>query len=325
MTYTAGTGIDVSGGNVISNTGVLSVGATAPLSSTGGANPSISLSSGSANGDILVWDNDAGHWSIVTPSGDVLVSKTGVTTIQPNAVALGTDTTGNYVATVSGSGPIGVSGSGSETAAVTVSCPTCVTSPGGTLAALSQGHGVVAFSYDGTSAQTVAVDESQLDISLMTGLLDLTSQVTGVLPIADGGTDNTSFTTGKFLAYDGTKLASTTYGPSSFIAAGASLFSSAGNTGGSSISNGDTLTIRGDGTILTSADNGSGVVAFSLNQGALSLQLIGGSLDLTSQVTGVLPISNGGTNNTSFTTDTLTYFDGTKLASTSINPSDVVT
>ena len=41
--------------------------------------------------------------------------------VQANSVALGTDTTGNYVATVSGSGAISVSGSGSETAAVTVS------------------------------------------------------------------------------------------------------------------------------------------------------------------------------------------------------------
>jgi len=41
--------------------------------------------------------------------------------VQANSVALGTDTTGNYVATVSGSGAISVSGSGSEGAGVTVS------------------------------------------------------------------------------------------------------------------------------------------------------------------------------------------------------------
>jgi len=42
-------------------------------------------------------------------------------TIAANSVALGTDTTGNYVATVAGSNGITVTGSGSETAAVTVS------------------------------------------------------------------------------------------------------------------------------------------------------------------------------------------------------------
>lgn len=45
-------------------------------------------------------------------------------TIQPNSVALGTDTTGNYVATVSGTdNQITVSGSGSEAAALTLSLP----------------------------------------------------------------------------------------------------------------------------------------------------------------------------------------------------------
>jgi hypothetical protein len=53
-------------------------------------------------------------------SGNVSIAAT----IQPNSVALGNDTTGNYVATISGtSGKIDVSGSGSETAAVTISLP----------------------------------------------------------------------------------------------------------------------------------------------------------------------------------------------------------
>jgi hypothetical protein len=41
--YSAGGGINIDGSNVISNTGVLSVGASGPLSSSGGPNPSISL------------------------------------------------------------------------------------------------------------------------------------------------------------------------------------------------------------------------------------------------------------------------------------------
>lgn len=48
--------------------------------------------------------------------GNVTNAKIGL-----NAVTLGTQTTGNYVATVAGTSPINVSGSGSETAAVTVS------------------------------------------------------------------------------------------------------------------------------------------------------------------------------------------------------------
>ena len=53
-------------------------------------------------------------------TGNVALS----TTIAANSVALGTDTTGNYVATVAGtSNQVSVSGSGSETAAVTLSLP----------------------------------------------------------------------------------------------------------------------------------------------------------------------------------------------------------
>ena len=45
-------------------------------------------------------------------------------TIQPNSVALGTDTTGNYIATIAGTAnEIEVSGSGSETSAVTIGLP----------------------------------------------------------------------------------------------------------------------------------------------------------------------------------------------------------
>jgi hypothetical protein len=44
-----------------------------------------------------------------------------VTGVSANSIALGTDTTGNYVATASGSNGITVSGSGSETAAITIS------------------------------------------------------------------------------------------------------------------------------------------------------------------------------------------------------------
>jgi len=53
---------------------------------------------------------------------------TGTAAIQANSVALGTDTTGNYVATIAGtSNEIEVSGSGSETAGVTIGLPDNVT------------------------------------------------------------------------------------------------------------------------------------------------------------------------------------------------------
>ena len=73
---------------------------------------------------------------VITLGGDLsgsvtltnLASGTLTATIQPNSVALGTDTTGNYVATVSGTtNEVEVSGSGSEGAGVTVGLPSDVT------------------------------------------------------------------------------------------------------------------------------------------------------------------------------------------------------
>jgi len=86
-------------------------------------------------GDLDGTASDASKWTnarTITLGGDASGSVSidgsanvtltvSVDSVQANSVALGTDTTGNYVATVSGSGAISVSGSGSETAAVTVS------------------------------------------------------------------------------------------------------------------------------------------------------------------------------------------------------------
>jgi len=61
-------------------------------------------------------------------SGDIQIAEDGTATIQANSVALSTDTTGNYIATISGtSNEIEVSGSGSEGATATIGLPDDVT------------------------------------------------------------------------------------------------------------------------------------------------------------------------------------------------------
>jgi hypothetical protein len=74
--------------------------------------------------------------SSITLTGDVtgtgtmtnLGSVSFATTIEPNSVALGTDTTGNYIATIAGTAnEVEVSGSGSENSAVTIGLPSDVT------------------------------------------------------------------------------------------------------------------------------------------------------------------------------------------------------
>ena len=83
--------------------------------------------------DLVVADSDFALTGDVTGTatqtakGNVSIA----TTIAANSVALGTDTTGNYVSTVSGtSNEIEVSGSGSETATVTIGLPDDVTVAG---------------------------------------------------------------------------------------------------------------------------------------------------------------------------------------------------
>lgn len=76
---------------------------------------------------IITLSGDVTGSATMTNLGDVTIS----TTIEPNSVALGTDTTGNYIATISGTAnEITVSGSGSESAAVTIGLPDDVTIAG---------------------------------------------------------------------------------------------------------------------------------------------------------------------------------------------------
>jgi len=70
------------------------------LSVEGSPSDSLSVNSGS----LQTFFNSSSYAGV---SGDILINaSTGVASIQPNSVALGTDTTGNYVSTVSGSGAI---------------------------------------------------------------------------------------------------------------------------------------------------------------------------------------------------------------------------
>jgi hypothetical protein len=75
----------------------------------------------SATANRKITAEDVADYIYAGLSGDITVTEAGVVSIAANSVALGTDTSGNYVATVAGTAnQINVTGSGSETAAVTV-------------------------------------------------------------------------------------------------------------------------------------------------------------------------------------------------------------
>lgn len=134
-TYTAGVGLQLDG-TVFSNTGVLSLQGTTN-------EVEVSASSGSITVSLPenINANTTGSAATLTTSrtieltGDVTGSAsfngganaTISTTIAPNSVELGTDTAGNYIATISGTADqVSVSGSGSENAAVTLSLPSTI-------------------------------------------------------------------------------------------------------------------------------------------------------------------------------------------------------
>lgn len=80
-----------------------------------------------AKDPVITLSGDVAGSATMTNLGDVTIT----TTVQPDSVALGTDTTGNYVATITGTAnEITVTGSGSETAAVTIGLPDDVTVSG---------------------------------------------------------------------------------------------------------------------------------------------------------------------------------------------------
>ena len=82
----------------------------------------------SATANRKITAEDIGDYIYAAVSGDITISESGVASIAANSVALGTDTTGNYVATAAGTAnQIAITGSGSETAAVTVALTDDVT------------------------------------------------------------------------------------------------------------------------------------------------------------------------------------------------------
>lgn len=92
-----------------------------------GASDLVALTAGT-NGQILIGQTGADP-AFTTIGTDATVSAAGALTISANAVALSTDTTGNYVATIadSGASEVTVSGSGSEGAAVTLALASTMT------------------------------------------------------------------------------------------------------------------------------------------------------------------------------------------------------
>ncbi len=133
-------------------------------------------------------------------SGDITVTEGGVVSIAANSVALGTDTTGNYVATLAGTAnQLTVTDSGSETAAVTVALTEDVTlvgdlTVGGNDIKMNGGGSALVFSGSGDVKTNGDLIVGGQDIKSANGtvaltLVDTTGNVTVAGDLKVGGND----------------------------------------------------------------------------------------------------------------------------------------
>lgn len=141
-----------------------------------------------------------------------------------------------------------------------------------------------------------------------------------VLPIASGGTNNTNFSNGHVIAYDGTKLASTQYTISDILAAA------------SGSSNAITGIIPGTGLQKTTGTNNTVLLDVNIGEG-LTIDnqkiIVDSTIARTAElelgaIPGVVPISKGGTNNSSYSVNKLIYYNGTKFATFPLATGNIV-
>ena len=140
-----------------------------------------------------------------------------------------------------------------------------------------------------------------------------------VLPVNSGGTNNTTYTSGNIIFYDGDKLASSSYTVQEIL-----------DTAGSS--NNVTGVLAGSGLQKTDSNNtvtldtllGEGLTIGSNNEITVDNTIARTTeLDLGT-IQGQVPISKGGTNNNFFTQNRILYFDGTKILSSPIATGNVL-
>jgi hypothetical protein len=197
--------------------------------------------------------------------------------------------------------------------------------------ALTIGTGLTGISYNGSSAVTIGIDgtvatltDSQtLSNKTINGAnntitnISLTSGVTGTLPVANGGTGQTSFTSG-YIKSDGTTLSSSSTVQGADVSG--DIAGNAENVNGTvSISNGGTGATTHQAALnnLVGTQTANRVLRSDGDDVTLS------QVELTSDVSGVLPVANGGTGQSSFTSGYIKS-NGAMLSSSSTVPgSDV--
>jgi hypothetical protein len=285
ITVASTLGTDVSLTTEVSGTLPVSNGGTGATTLTsngvlyGNGTGAVQVTSAGTNGQLLLGSTGAAP-AFATMSGDVAITSAGVATIQANSVALTTDTTGNYVTSVAnGNGITGGSG-GSEGATLTLAI-NILGSADSTGAVTS--YSGLEFQGSGSNELTLLQGCANNDVLIWNN----TTNEWGCAAVSGAGGATASGTSGQAAYFTGTAA----------LQGENQLAVVRGGTGvdGSAAANGTLLIGNGSGYVLTTLTQGAGA---TITNGAGSITIattLGASVDLTTEVTGVLPVANGGT------------------------------
>ena len=289
-TLTAGSGISITNGNgSITITSLAGGGSVTSVSGTGTVNGLTLTGTVTTSGSLTLGGTLSGVSLTTQVTGTLPIANggTGATTAAAARTALGATTLGANVFAITNPSAITFPRFNADNTVSALDAATFRTAIGagaGTVTSVG-GTGTV----NGLTLTGTVTSSGSLTLGGTLSGVSLTTQVSGTLPVASGGTGQTTYTNGQLLIGNTTgntlAKATLTAGTGIAITNGAGTITIAA-TGGS----GTVTSVSGAGTV-----NGLTLTGTVTSTGSLTLGGTLSGVSLTTQVSGTLPIANGGT------------------------------